>query len=202
MRAPASATAAVALGLLTVFIACGGDAKSVQHESKRATLTPPPTAPVPPPAVPHVPNTSPPGPRLVAAGEPTFVAAVLSRSRKELRQGYRAIAIRTLYQCANRTPVQVVCEAELGMLLLENASHDAHGRYFVQAASAAPAQAQTQAPTELYRRLGNAARKHGLPVAAQQAFAIVAQRTGESSQDEKSGVVGTQKSDRKTQRAQ
>ncbi|MCB9570011.1 MAG: hypothetical protein H6710_22790 [Myxococcales bacterium] len=153
MRGLEARSAALAAALL---IACG--AKPVEPSPVGG---PAPTVVVPPKAdtaerpktpIRH-PDREPPPPRAEPQVTDEELARILDEAARLAESGDRNGAMIALRACANKVPASVLCEARLGILLLDVDTRRAECRYFLGEAARAE---DAGADAALYRELGDA----------------------------------------------
>lgn len=101
------------------------------------------------------------------------VDAIVARFEAERDQSATVQSAATLLECANREPTTVRCDGELAMLLLPIEKRRASALYYAKRAAV---QDDPDASAELYARLAEAIRPHGLYEEAAQAYAYAIAR--------------------------
>jgi tetratricopeptide (TPR) repeat protein len=126
------------------------------------------------------PKRDPPGPRQPAQLTGEALESHLAEARRQLAAGEPIRAMQMLYSCANKEPPSVRCDAELGILLLEQRTRKAHAEYFIAEAIRLD---EPEADSDLYRRLADVARRRGRFAVAIDAIQRVIDR-GEATADD------------------
>lgn len=125
------------------------------------------------------PKVDAPGPREPQIDEAAIEAA-LTEAKAQVDAGAPQRALPALGRCANKTPASARCDGEMGIILAELGTQEAHMRYFLSEAAQVD---DPKADASLYRRIAAAARKRGQHPARADAMATLIGR-GEATVDD------------------
>ncbi|MCA9716740.1 MAG: hypothetical protein KC468_18855 [Myxococcales bacterium] len=119
------------------------------------------------------PSKTPPPPRSGEQLPPEAIEQAIAAAREQRANNNEIGAASELRKCANKIPQSPRCEAELGLILVDEKMRQADAMYYLKEAVNAP---DASIDADLYRRLGEALRAKGQSEDASRAFRYLLER--------------------------